>query len=95
MVAVTLLWFAPVCKYLPQKATDSGISNTRGDKIYLIFIYPFGKYRWLDVFLWSVMLKAEPEYFCQINILSFGLQCDLFKLQPVYSNCDIKVLQTE
>ena len=33
--------------------------------------------------LWLVALKAEPEYFCQINILSFGLQCDLFKLLPI------------
>lgn len=47
------------------------------------------------VILWLVVLTAEPEYFCQINILSFGLQCDLFKLLPIYSNSDIKVLQTE
>lgn len=47
------------------------------------------------VILWLVVLNAEPEYFCQISILSFGLHCDLFKLLPIYSNCDIKVLQTE
>lgn len=47
------------------------------------------------VILWLVVLNAEPEYFCQINILSFGLQCDLFKLLPIYSNCHIKVHQTE
>lgn len=47
------------------------------------------------VILQAVVLNAEPEYFCQINSLSFGLQCDLFKLLPIYSNCYIKVLQTE
>lgn len=47
------------------------------------------------VILWLVVLDAGPEYFCQISILSFGLHCDLFKLLPIYSDCDTKVLQTE
>lgn len=47
------------------------------------------------VILWLVVLTAEPEYFLPDKYLSFGLQCDLLKLLPIYSNCDIKVLQTE
>ena len=45
--------------------------------------------------LWLVALKEEPEYFCQINILSFGLQCDLFKLLPIIQIVNFKVLQIE
>lgn len=68
------------------------------DKISFIFIYSDGKDTQMNdwpVILQAVVLNAEPEYFCQINSLSFGLQCDLFKLLPIYSNCYIKVLQTE
>lgn len=47
------------------------------------------------VILWLVVLTAEPEYFLPDKYLSFGLQCDLLKLLPINSNCDIKVFQTE
>lgn len=42
-------------------------------------------------------VNAAPEYFNQVNRLSLGLQCDLFKLLPIFSTffCYIKVLQTE
>lgn len=80
-----------------------------GDNIYCIFIIPTestsvsmnccysvaGGAGERPIILWLVILNVEPEDFCHINILSFALQCDLFKCQPIYSNCYIKVLQTE
>lgn len=42
------------------------------------------------VILWFVALNVELEYFCQINIFSFGFQRDLFKFLLIYLNCDIK-----